>query len=54
MADALAYAMRFDERDKARRTGIEYASQLAADQFVRQLTANGLVFMRRRSAPAGR
>ena len=54
VADSLAYAMRFDERGKARRTGVEYASQLAADQLVRQLTASGFVVMRRRSAPAGR
>jgi hypothetical protein len=54
VADSLAYAMRFDERGKARRTGVEYASQLAADQLVRQLTASGYVVMRRRPAPARR
>ena len=48
VANSLAYAMRFDERGKARRTGVEYASQLAADQLVRQLTASGYVVMRRR------
>ncbi|MFC7478432.1 hypothetical protein ACFQS7_29190 [Dankookia sp. GCM10030260] len=52
VADSLAYAMRFDERGKARRTGVEYASQLAAAQLVRQLTASGYVVMRRRPPPA--
>ncbi|MFC7477775.1 hypothetical protein ACFQS7_25720 [Dankookia sp. GCM10030260] len=47
VADSLAYAMRFDERGKARRTGVEYASQLAAGQLVRHLTASGYVVMRR-------
>lgn len=50
VADSLAYAMRFDERGKARRTGVEYASKLAADQLVQQLTASGYVVMRRRPA----
>ncbi|WP_431266978.1 hypothetical protein [Dankookia sp. P2] len=54
VADSLAYAMRADECGKARRTGVEYASQLAAAQLVRQLTASGYVVMRRRSAPASR
>ena len=48
VADALAYAMRFDERGKARRTGHEYASKLAADQLVRHLAACGFVVARRR------
>ena len=51
VADSLAYARRFDERGKARRTGVEYAYRLAADQLVKQLTANGYFVMRRRSAP---
>lgn len=51
VAEALAYAMRFDERGKARRTGVEYASKLAADQLVRQLTASGFVVMRKPPAP---
>src|SRR5688500_14094872 len=29
LADSLAYAMRFDERGKARRIGVEYASKIA-------------------------
>jgi len=46
VADSLAYAMRFDERGKARRTGVEYVAKLAAEQLVRQLTASGFVIMR--------
>jgi hypothetical protein len=53
VADALAYAMRFDERGKARRTGHEYAARLAADQLVHQLLRSGFVVARRRS-PEGR
>jgi hypothetical protein len=50
LADSLAYAMRFDERGKARRTGVEYASKIAAEQLVQRLLASGFVLMRR--APA--
>lgn len=53
VADALAYAMRFDERGKARRTGHEYTARLAADQLVQQLLRNGFVVARRRW-PEGR
>jgi hypothetical protein len=42
--------MRFDERGKARRTGVEYASKIAAEQLVQRLLASGFVLMRR--APA--
>jgi hypothetical protein len=48
VADTLAYAMRFDPRGKARRTGVEYAAKRAADQLVQQLTSSGFVVMRRR------
>ena len=47
IADTLAYAMRFDERGRARRTGMEHAAKLAAEQLVRQLSASGFVIMRR-------
>jgi hypothetical protein len=52
VADSLAYAMRFDERGKARRTGVEYAASVAAGALVSRLTASGFVVMRRRPAPA--
>jgi hypothetical protein len=51
VADALAYAMRFDERGKARRTGVEYVSKLAAEQLVRHLLLCGFLVVRRGSAP---
>ncbi|MGG5890696.1 hypothetical protein ACLF3G_26735 [Falsiroseomonas sp. HC035] len=47
VADSLAYAMRFDERGRARRTGVEYASKIAAEQLVQRLLASGFVLMRR-------
>ncbi len=47
VADALAYAMRFNERGKARRTGAEWAAQLAAEQLVAGLARSGFVLMRR-------
>ena len=53
VAEAPAYAMRFDERGKARRTGVEYSSKLAADQLVRQLLLSGFVLMRKPSAADG-
>jgi hypothetical protein len=51
VADALAYAMRFNDQGKARRTGWEYAAQMAADHLVRQLQASGIIFMRRPTPP---
>jgi hypothetical protein len=47
VADALAYAMTFDSRGKARRTGVEYAAKLAAEGLVRHLQASGYVIMRK-------
>jgi hypothetical protein len=51
VADSLAYAMRFDSSGKARRTGVEYAATVAAEQLVRQLTMSGFVVMRRGAPP---
>lgn len=51
VADTLAFAMRFDARGKARRTGHEYAAQLAADQLVQQMLASGYVILRRPLSP---
>jgi hypothetical protein len=54
LVDQLAYIMCFDERGKARRTGYEYASKLAADHLVRQLLARGFIVMGKpRAAPHG-
>ena len=52
VADSLAYALRFDASGKARRTGVEYAAQAAAEQLVRQLSMSGYVMMRRGGPPA--
>lgn len=51
VADALAFAMRFNERGKARRIGVEWASQLAAEQLVAGLARSGFVLMRRHPRP---
>jgi len=51
VADALAYAMRFDERGKARRTGAEYAAKLAAEHLVRHLLLSGYVVLRKPAGP---
>jgi len=53
-AVSLACPERFDERGEVRRSGVDYASQLAAGQLVRQLTASGFIVMGRRPAPACR
>jgi hypothetical protein len=54
VADSLAYAMRFDERGKARRTGVEYAAKLAAETLVTRLLASGFIVMRRSPAAPSR
>ncbi|MBU8541250.1 hypothetical protein [Falsiroseomonas tokyonensis] len=51
VADSLAFAMRFNGRGKARRTGHEYTAQLAADQLVQQMLASGYVILRRPVSP---
>ena len=51
VAETLGFAMRFDERGKARRTGQEYASKLAAEQLVQRLLASGYVILRRTGTP---
>ncbi|HEV7263327.1 MAG TPA: hypothetical protein VGN83_00175 [Falsiroseomonas sp.] len=52
VADSLAYAMRFDSTGKTRRTGVEYAATIAAEQLVRQLAMSGFVVMRRGTRPS--
>jgi hypothetical protein len=52
IAQSLAYALRFDDRGKPRRTGYEATAALAAAQLVQHLTLSGVVFMRGPSAPA--
>ena len=52
--DSLAYAMRFNECGKARRTGVDYVATLAAEVLVKRLGTSGFVVMRRRPMPARR
>ena len=47
VADSLTCGMRFEERGKACRTGVEYLAKVAAENLVGQLTASGLVIMRK-------
>ena len=54
VVDSLSYAMRFDERSKTRRTGVEYATTLAAETLVRRLQAIRYVVMWRCAAAAHR
>jgi hypothetical protein len=52
IAQSHAYALRFDDRGKPRRTGYEATAALAAAQLVKHLTLSGVVFMRGPPAPA--
>jgi hypothetical protein len=54
VAEALAYALRYDERGKPRRTsaGWDFAAGIAAEHLVQHLTRAGFVVMRRRPRPA--
>src|SRR4051812_31552951 len=47
IAQSLAYALRFDDRGKPRRTGHDATAALAAAQLVQHLTLAGIVFLRR-------
>ena len=47
VAASLSYAMRFDERGRARRTGHEYAVGIAARQLATHLALANFVVMRR-------
>ena len=50
IATALAYALRFDARGKARRGGGDLAASLAAERLVEHLQRSGFVLMRNRGA----
>ncbi len=54
VAEALAYALRHDERGKPRRTsaGWDFAAGIAAEHLVQHLTRAGFVVMKRRPRPA--
>jgi hypothetical protein len=48
IAEALSYALRFDERGKPRRGGWDFAAKLAADRLAEHLRRSGLIVMRAR------
>jgi hypothetical protein len=50
IAGALAHALRFDARGKARRGGGDLAASLAAERLVEHLQQSGFVLMRGRRA----
>jgi hypothetical protein len=54
VAEALAYALRHDERGKPRRTsaGWDFAAGIAAEHLVQHLARAGFVVMKRRPRPA--
>ena len=50
IAEALSYALRYDERGKPRRGGWDFAAGLAADRLTEHLRRSGFVIMRARSS----
>ena len=52
IAEALSYALRYDERGKPRRGGWEFASALAAERLADHLRRSGFVIMRARPGRA--
>ena len=46
VADSLSYAMRFNHRGRANRTGWEHAAALAANNLVHHLSASGYVVLK--------
>ncbi len=49
IAEALSYALRFDERGKPRRGGWDFAAGLAAERLTEHLRRSGFVVMRARA-----
>ncbi|WP_159993656.1 hypothetical protein [Roseomonas sp. 18066] len=47
LADALAYALRYDERGKPRPSGGQLVASLAAERLVQHLARSGYVVMKR-------
>lgn len=50
VAEALSYALRYDERGKPRRGGWDFAAGLAAERLTDHLRRSGFVVMRVRPA----
>jgi hypothetical protein len=46
VAEALSYALRFDERGKPRKSGWDFAAGLAAERLTEHLRRSGFVVMR--------
>jgi hypothetical protein len=46
IADALAYALRFDDRGKPRRNGWDFVASLAAERLTEHLQRAGFVVLR--------
>jgi hypothetical protein len=49
IAEALSYALRYDERGKPRRGGWDFAAGLAAERLTDHLRRAGFIVMRTRS-----
>lgn len=49
IADALSYALRYDERGKPRRSGWDFVASLAAEQLTAHLRRAGFIILRTRS-----
>lgn len=49
VAEALSYALRYDERGKPRRGGWDFAAGLAAEYLAEHLRRSGFVIMRSRA-----
>jgi hypothetical protein len=49
IAEALSYALRYDERGKPRKGGWGFAAGLAAERLAEHLRRSGLIVMRARS-----
>ena len=48
IAEALSYALRFDERGKPRRGGWDFTARLAAERLADHLRRSGFIIMRAR------
>jgi len=48
IAEALSYALRYDERGKPRKRGWDFAAGLAAERLAEHLRRSGLIVMRAR------
>ena len=51
VAESLAYALRYDERGKARAPGQEMVAAIAAERMVEHLQRRGFVVLKARTRP---